>query len=261
MKIKGFFRSKKSYDAKKYSDKPIRKAIFITGIVIVIAALFLIGYSIYDMIDSEELVESSLNEAKQFTAASLAPSPPVPLHSPQESDNVMINSSLSPSPSPPPSPSPTPAISAEKARKGHVIGYITFNTILYNDKPREVPIIEGTANAQLKKGAGHYEGFPYPGEGGNCPIFGHRTTVFKDFDKLEIGDSIEIKTSYGDFTYSIIDMQIAEPMAPLMFKVYDDPVLTLITCYPFIYAGHAPKRYIVICSLEGSIVEWQPSEN
>jgi sortase (surface protein transpeptidase) len=34
----------------------------------------------------------------------------------------------------------------------------------------------------------------------------------------------------------------------------DHPTLTLVTCYPFTFIGHAPKRYIVTADLVGETV-------
>lgn len=229
--------------AARMFSKPVRLSIFIIGIVFAAAALFIAGYLIGDMATSDNMVSSSLEAAKQSIPSSTLPASTSPPVTSSESNSEQI------APSATPSPTPKPTLNIIKKPKGDVIGYLVFDSILDDGEPREVPIIEGTDVALLRKGVGHYENFAYPGEIGNGLLFGHRTTVFKNFDKLKIGDQIKAVTYYGTFIYEIVDMQIAEPMAPLMFEVYDKSVLTLVTCYPFVYAGHAPERYIVIATL------------
>ena len=43
----------------------------------------------------------------------------------------------------------------------------------------------------------------------------------------------------------IEELSIVEPDAIDVLEMTDEPVLTLITCYPFYYLGSAPQRYIV----------------
>jgi sortase A len=42
-------------------------------------------------------------------------------------------------------------------------------------------VVEGTADAQLALGPGHYPGTPLPGEAGNAAIAGHRTKYLNQF--------------------------------------------------------------------------------
>ena len=44
---------------------------------------------------------------------------------------------------------------------------------------------------------------------------------------------------------------VPENTSPL--KPTKGPVLNLITCYPFYYVGHAPKRFIVEAELAGAL--------
>ncbi len=45
-------------------------------------------------------------------------------------------------------------------------------------------VVEGTGDAQLQAGPGHYTGTPLPGEAGNAAIAGHRTTYLHPFYNL-----------------------------------------------------------------------------
>ncbi len=67
--------------------------------------------------------------------------------------------------------------------------------------------VEGTDKASLKKGPGHYQGTPMPGQAGNAAIAGHRTTYgapFNRIDELVPGDRIETYTLQGKFVYEVI---------------------------------------------------------
>ncbi len=46
-------------------------------------------------------------------------------------------------------------------------------------------VVEGTGDAQLQDGPGHYPGTPLPGEAGNVAIAGHRTTYLHPFYNLD----------------------------------------------------------------------------
>jgi len=221
-----------------------RLVVFVVGIAIIAVSFIFAGFVIHEKINARQSVESSLEEAKQSLSVLASPSETAPAAPPQVSDDEVSEPVASAS------PSPEPTLDIVKKSTGEIIGYMTFDSIVDKGKPREVPIIEGTDDKLLDKGAGLHELFSYPGEKGNCLIFGHRTSVFKNFDKLNINDRIKITTYYGVFVYKIIDMQVVEPMDPIMFKIYDEPVLTLVTCYPFVYVGHAPDRYVVIGTLE-----------
>ena len=68
-------------------------------------------------------------------------------------------------------------------------------------------VVAGVETADLKKGPGHYQGTPFPGELGNASIAGHRTTYgepFRHLDDLSIGDTIIITDLMGSqFTYLV----------------------------------------------------------
>ncbi len=67
-------------------------------------------------------------------------------------------------------------------------------------------VVEGTDEAQLAMGPGHYPTTPLPGEAGNAAIAGHRTTYLHPFyslDALAPGDLIFITTLQGTFLYRV----------------------------------------------------------
>jgi len=69
---------------------------------------------------------------------------------------------------------------------------------------------------------------------------------------VQVGDEVELDTHYGTFRYRIRSMQIVLPTNVASLKPTRDAVLHLITCYPFNYIGHAPKRMVIEAVLEGS---------
>lgn len=109
----------------------------------------------------------------------------------------------------------------------------------------EVPVNYGTDEWALLRGAGLVEGTALPGSNGNVAIAGHRDTWFRPLQKLAIGDRIELAMPDRTQTYVITDLSVVEPTDVHVLDDTGEPVLTLVTCYPFYFVGHAPQRFIV----------------
>lgn len=127
---------------------------------------------------------------------------------------------------------------------GEVIG-----TILIPALKTTIPIIEGTADKELKRGAGHFIGSVLPGQADNSVLAGHRDSVFSQLGKLILGDLLVIRTKAGEFTYQVTKFRIVNADDRTVIVPTPSAVLTLSTCYPFRYIGNAPKRYIVSSKL------------
>jgi sortase A len=54
-----------------------------------------------------------------------------------------------------------------------------------------------------------------------------------------------VATPYGEFAYHVTKTLIVMPDDLSVLAPTSEPTLTLVTCYPFSYVGHAPKRFIV----------------
>ncbi len=70
---------------------------------------------------------------------------------------------------------------------------------------------------------------------GNAVISGHVVTinegnVFRDLNKLDFGDSIQVRTDEGAFTYIVEDMSLVKPDQIEVMEQTQDYRLTLITC-------------------------------
>lgn len=119
----------------------------------------------------------------------------------------------------------------------------------------DVLVVQGTTEAALEAGAGHYVNTPLPGQAGNVGIAGHRTTYGHPFNRLNVmgpGDVVELFTPYDEYIYRDVTAfdglpnphavlptdtsVVAQPRNPA------DHWLTLTTCTP---KGSAAERLIL----------------
>jgi sortase A len=110
-------------------------------------------------------------------------------------------------------------------------------------------VLEGSDDATLSRGAGHIEDTPLPGQIGNIGIAGHRDTVFRPLRHIKVGDPLTLTTASRAYQYRISKTLIVGPDDVYVLDSTQQPTLTLVTCYPFEYIGHAPKRFIVQATL------------
>jgi sortase A len=110
-------------------------------------------------------------------------------------------------------------------------------------------VLEGSDDATLSRGAGHIEDTPFPGQPGNIGIAGHRDTVFRPLRRIKVGDPLEITTADRTYRYRISKTLIVGPDDVYVLDPTEHPTVTLVTCYPFDFIGHAPKRFIVQAEL------------
>jgi sortase A len=112
-------------------------------------------------------------------------------------------------------------------------------------------VLEGSDDAILNRGAGHIEDTALPGAGGNIGIAGHRDTIFRPVRRMRAGDVLTLSTSEHVYHYRISKTLIVGPDDVYVLNPTRQPTLTLVTCYPFDFIGHAPKRFIVQATLAG----------
>lgn len=114
----------------------------------------------------------------------------------------------------------------------------------------DAPVVPGTDWEALKHGVGHHPGTANPGEPGNMVLAGHNDIygeVFRDLEKLQIGDEIWIYDSAGRaFRYVVAHKQVVRPTQVEVMAPTRDPVVTLITCYPYRVNTH---RLVVVGEL------------
>jgi sortase A len=111
------------------------------------------------------------------------------------------------------------------------------------------PIFQGTTDAELAKGVGHFAGSVLPGQNDNSVLSGHRTTVFNKLGQLKRGQLILVKTSAGVFTYKVRGFRIVLKTDRTVIVPTNHAVLTLTTCYPFNNVGSTDHAFVVSADL------------
>lgn len=109
----------------------------------------------------------------------------------------------------------------------------------------KVPVYDGTDEVNLNRGAGRIKGTAWIDSPGNLGIAGHRDGFFRVLKDIELGDSIEMLTHNGNSEFVVSSITIVDPTDVSVLAPTDNSSITLVTCYPFYFVGHAPKRFIV----------------
>ena len=97
----------------------------------------------------------------------------------------------------------------------------------------------------LRRGTGHIEGTPLPGEAGNSGIAGHRDTFFRGLKDIRKNDEIQFQTSTELFHFAVDWAKVVAPDDRSVLAPSTGSSLTLVTCYPFYFVGPAPSRFVV----------------
>jgi sortase A len=111
-------------------------------------------------------------------------------------------------------------------------------------------VVQGTEEADLKRGPGHYPDTALPGQGRTVAIAGHRTTYgapFNQIDKVDAGDQVILEMPYGAFTYEVTETRIVDPDQTGIVRDVGHDRLVLTSCHPLYSAA---ERYAVIADLE-----------
>jgi sortase A len=106
-------------------------------------------------------------------------------------------------------------------------------------------VAEGTGSRTLRRAVGHVRGSALPGENGNVVLAAHRDRHFRPLKEVREGDLVWLTTPDGRFEYRVEFATVVEPDDAELVQDAPDPVLTLVTCYPFYYVGDAPQRFLV----------------
>jgi sortase A len=106
-------------------------------------------------------------------------------------------------------------------------------------------VAEGADTKTLRHAVGHISSTALPGRPGNCALAGHRDTFLRGLGEVRVSDVIRVVALEGTYTYAVEWTAVVEPT---MVQVLDSTAtrsLTLVTCYPFSFVGHAPQRFVV----------------
>jgi sortase A len=113
----------------------------------------------------------------------------------------------------------------------------------------EFLVVQGTDEASLEKGPGHYPSSALPGLGRTVAIAGHRTTYlapFRHIDSLRPGDRIVLRMPYGRFVYVVQYHRIVKPTAWWVTRDVGYERLILSACNPLYSAA---QRIVVFARL------------
>jgi len=106
-------------------------------------------------------------------------------------------------------------------------------------------VIEGDEDSVLDRAIGHLPDTPLPWHTGNSALAAHRDALFRPLKGVRLGDILRLRTPHGDFEYLVREILIVKPDALWVLDPTPVSMLTLISCWPFNYIGHAPERFIV----------------
>jgi sortase A len=106
-------------------------------------------------------------------------------------------------------------------------------------------IREGIEEDTLRRAVGHVPGTALFSDEGNVALAGHRDTFFRGLRTVAKGDTIRVKTLTSSYTYHVVSTEIVWPEDTRVLDSDGTSMLTLVTCWPFDFVGHAPKRFIV----------------
>ena len=109
----------------------------------------------------------------------------------------------------------------------------------------QVPIFNGADDHILDRGAGRIKGMGKMDGVGNLGISAHRDSFFRGLKDIEVGHEVLVQNTRGVDRYAVSEIRIVDKHDHSVLEETGDKRLTLVTCYPFYYAGHAPKRFIV----------------
>lgn len=123
-----------------------------------------------------------------------------------------------------------------------------YATISVDRVSFEKPVYYGDNDGILEIGIGHYMKSGLPGEGKPILLAGHNGTHFWKLQDMQKDDIVKIKTSWGEYTYKIYDIQIMNATDFDTSQLNDEEErLIMYSCYPFDVPS-TPTRYFVYAS-------------
>ena len=182
-------------------------------ILMIIIGLTLIAIGVYPLIQMQMSLSSSTDEWEQIRQEAVEPAPETPEEPKEEVDSTLIA----------------------------MMEIADFGV--------KLPIREGTTDAILDTGIGLDGEASMLGAPGNSVLYGHREQMFWDLKDVQIGDKILVETLDSEYTYEVFEAKIVSPYDEFIYRESTDGVITLVTCYPFIYMGPITDRYVVKAKL------------
>lgn len=193
----------------------------VLGILLIVAGISLIGVTIWMKYDTYKQQQAVLDSFKNLTfdvPEGESQNDEATLE--EENESIKVENSETKENKKP-----------EKAQleEGNGIGVLNIPKI-----DLEIGIIEGVRYEDIKYVVGHFPGTPMPGEKGNFSIAGHRVSyfgeAFKDIDKLENGDKVNVTYNGKEYTYEVTDMYEVTPSQTEALEPTKDATMTIVTC-------------------------------
>jgi sortase A len=142
---------------------------------------------------------------------------------------------------------------ARVVKPGDAIGTISFPKL-----GNQYTVVQGTDDASLQRGPGHYPQTVFPGLHETVAIAGHRTTYlapFRRVNEFNPGDRIILTLRYARFVYAVQRVQIVTPTSWWIIKNRGYERLVLSACNPLYSAA---QRIIVFARVR-SVVPLGPA--
>src|SRR5215472_11061662 len=105
-------------------------------------------------------------------------------------------------------------------------------------------VLEGTSEAVLANGPGHFIGTAYPGEPATMIVSGHNTFMLS-LPNLKKGAQVIFTDPDGRFVYVIDGSKIIDPSQRLALGPTGQPLLDLTTCWPIWAGAFATQRLVI----------------
>ncbi len=113
-------------------------------------------------------------------------------------------------------------------------------------------VYQGVSADTLSHGPGHYPTTAWPGQPGNVGVAAH-IVYWLNFERLRVGDRIEIRTASGFYVYQITGSRVTDPNDRTVLVQSSDHRLTLTTSYPLWAGAYATKRLIFTAEEIGGV--------
>lgn len=139
------------------------------------------------------------------------------------------------------------------------VGGDQFGEVVIDKVGINEPLYYGDSEDILRLGTGQYIGSMIPGDLGTTLIGGHNLPSFGRIYYLEPGDEISIHTHYGNYTYQVTEIKVADYKDPSINTKLGDRSkrsLILYTCYPLDAIGLTSERVFVSADyVSGPIID------
>jgi sortase A len=220
-----------------------RRLVRETGLALIVIGLIVLLFVGYQLLGTNITEQHNQNKLRQAFERALS-APPTTASIPTPTTTAVADKSSGGSDNP--VLGSTSAGSADAAiPTGSAIDHLTIPAIGVDKY-----VVQGTAEAELAMGPGHYPQTVLPGQIGNAAIAGHRTTYGAPFfrlNNLKIGDDIYITDTSGKrFTYQVTSTKVVSPSDVAVLNPTTTAQLTLTTCNPRFGSS---SRLIVVAKL------------